>query len=379
MNISRDNYESWFLDYLEGKLDAGQVQILMNFLEFNPDLRRELEGLEITRLEPREYVYEQKAGLRKPVSNLHLQTILENFDDFCISGIEQQLSPEEESMLQGIIKDYPEKQRIYQLYRSTLLEADERIKYPCKPKLKKRYIDVPRVRMSIYSVAAVAVLMLALSSLFRNVADRNAADRNVITETTDVPSITGEAEPAKTVTGEKTGEILAGGDRSTGTPGPGETGVNTDRSSEEVKPAGPSVSGVNTLAGDFSIKDEPAFPEPILISRLEPIGAEQLSNPGRGQEHTMDYHLRGTEFDDYLSLQEYAMLQLSKRIYGDPAEKKFSFWKLANAGIQRINKYSEEDYSLERKTDENGKTRWLTFETPLFGISTPMRNLNITR
>ncbi len=252
-----------------------------------------------------------------------------------------------------------------------------------KKKLKKRYIDVPRVRIAMSSVAAVAVLLLALSWLFRN-----AADRNTITETINVPSITGEAESAKTLAEEKTGEDLPGGDRSTGAPGPGKAGVNTDHSSEEVRSAGPSkdiiksrasVSGVNTLAGDFSDPDEPAFPEPIHLARLEPIGAEQLSNPGRGNEHTLVYHLRGTGFDDYLSLQEYAMLQFSKRISSDPAEKKFSLWKLANAGIQNINEFSEEDYSLERKTYEDGKTRWLTFVTPLFGISTPMRNPNVPR
>ena len=286
-------------------------------------------------------------------------------------------------MLQGIIKDNTEKQSIYKLYRSTLLEADKRIQYPGKTKLKKRYIDVPRVRMAMSSVAAVAVLLLALSWLFRN-----AADRNAITETTNVQAITGEAEPAESAAGEKTAENPAGGDRRTGTTGPGKTGVNTDRSSEEVKPAGPSkdivnsralVSGVNTLAGDFTVVDKTMLPEPIRIARVDPIEAEQFTNHGRGTEHTLVYHLRGTKFDDYMSLQEYAMEQFSKRISGDPAEKKFSLWKLADAGIQKINEFSEGDYSLERKTDEYGESRRLTFETPLFGISAPMRNPNVTR
>ena len=46
MNIGRDNYESYFMDYLDGKLDTVQVEVLMSFLEFNPDLKQELEGLE---------------------------------------------------------------------------------------------------------------------------------------------------------------------------------------------------------------------------------------------------------------------------------------------------------------------------------------------
>ena len=46
MDISRNNYESWFLDYLDGRLNAAEEEILLSFLEFNQDLRTELGGFE---------------------------------------------------------------------------------------------------------------------------------------------------------------------------------------------------------------------------------------------------------------------------------------------------------------------------------------------
>lgn len=355
MNIGRDNYESWFMDYLDGKLDTVQVEVLMSFLEFNPDLKQELEGLENVSLEPREQVFEHKAGLRKPVDTPERQAMLENFEDYCISGIEQQLSPDEENMLQKIIKDDPEKQNIYILYRSIILQADKSILYPGKSRLKRRYIELPRLRIAMSSVAAVAIILLALSWFFRNTDKKDA-----ITDSPGEPSFTQEAVETESIVAGKSSDK------------PDEIDPVLELSEPEVHfPAVVNFPVVAHKIGDESLIPEAGaitfIPDPILLARIEPVQAQDLSEPARE-----------TEFDDYLSLQKYAMQQFNKTIR-DPRERKISLWKIASAGIQRINEFSEEDYSLDRKTDEYGKTRWLTLETPLFGISVPMRNPGLSR
>lgn len=355
MNIGRDNYEYWFMDYLDGKLDTVQVEVLMSFLEFNPDLKQELEGLENVSLEPREQVFEHKAGLRKPVDTPERQAMLENFEDYCISGIEQQLSPDEENMLQKIIKDDPEKQNIYILYRSIILQADKSILYPGKSRLKRRYIELPRLRIAMSSVAAVAIILLALSWFFRNTDKKDA-----ITDSPGEPSFTQEAVETESIVAGKSSDK------------PDEIDPVLELSEPEVHfPAVVNFPVVAHKIGDESLIPEAGaitfIPDPILLARIEPVQAQDLSEPARE-----------TEFDDYLSLQKYAMQQFNKTIR-DPRERKISLWKIASAGIQRINEFSEEDYSLDRKTDEYGKTRWLTLETPLFGISVPMRNPGLSR
>lgn len=61
-------------------------------------------------------------------------------------------------------------------------------------------------------------------------------------------------------------------------------------------------------------------------------------------------------------------------------KNRLNFWKLADAGLQKINELSdEEDYSLVREIDEQGQTRRFTFETPVFGISTPLGTPNPSR
>ena len=92
MDISRENYESWFLDYLDGRLDAGQQGILRAFLEFNPDLRLELESMEPVRLEAEDVRYEMKLALRKPSLNPDRRHLLEHFEDYCMLSIEKELS-----------------------------------------------------------------------------------------------------------------------------------------------------------------------------------------------------------------------------------------------------------------------------------------------
>ncbi|MFC2080628.1 hypothetical protein ACFLR8_00275 [Bacteroidota bacterium] len=351
MNIGRDNYESYFMDYLDGNLNSGQVEILLSFLEFNPDLKKELEGLGNVALEPLDHVFKDKAGLRKPTETPVLQDLRENFEDYCILSIEKQLSPQEETMLQTIIKDEPEKQNIYRLYCSTTLQPDEGILFPGKSRLKKRYIDIPRVRITMSSAAAVAVILLALTWFFRN-----ETLQNEISESESEPILIEEKVPEYNITSNPETKITVQDKEATDI-------ARKIGSKSRIPEPGPKTF----------------FPDPILLARIEPIKPQNLRNPVGEPELSMRYQPKKEKFDDYLKLQEYALLQAGKSFSRDRAEGRFSFWKLADSGIQKISQVSEGDFSFEREMDESGKINRLTFETSSFGISAPMRNSNIPR
>ncbi|MCA1764140.1 MAG: hypothetical protein ABR574_03245 [Cryomorphaceae bacterium] len=51
IEITRDNYEAFFLDYIEGNLDAEAAEALDVFLSQNPDLKHELEDAEVLPLQ----------------------------------------------------------------------------------------------------------------------------------------------------------------------------------------------------------------------------------------------------------------------------------------------------------------------------------------
>ncbi len=66
MDINRDNYESWFLDYIEGSLSAGQISQVHQFIAVYPDLARELAVWQQTLLKPdMTVVFQQKETLKK--------------------------------------------------------------------------------------------------------------------------------------------------------------------------------------------------------------------------------------------------------------------------------------------------------------------------
>lgn len=69
-DINRDNYEAFFLDYIEGNLDAEAAEALHAFLRQNPDLRHELDDAEILPLQKSEASNTRDWGNLKQVGNL---------------------------------------------------------------------------------------------------------------------------------------------------------------------------------------------------------------------------------------------------------------------------------------------------------------------
>ena len=87
MEISRQNYEQYFIDYLDGNLNPEQVEILLSFLEFNPDLKEEFTSIGKIFLVPDETTFSGKANLLKSESDLAEATVLKDFDMFFTNTI----------------------------------------------------------------------------------------------------------------------------------------------------------------------------------------------------------------------------------------------------------------------------------------------------
>ena len=166
--ITRDNYEIWFIDYLDGRLNPLQISQLMVFLKENADLAAELEGLGETFLVAEQISFEAKDYL-KEISQKALVINNNNFDDLCIARIEGDLNAEQRKEFERYLFTHPEKINDYGLYAKTRLQPDYNVIYDKKSSLKKYSIKNNYRKYFIPAVGiAASVILLILAYFYMN-------------------------------------------------------------------------------------------------------------------------------------------------------------------------------------------------------------------
>ena len=125
--ITRDNYEIYVIDYLDGNLSDEDQKDLMKFLARNIDLKEEFELMKDFQMPESEVVFENKTSLKRELKD---QTVDEsNIDEWSIASIENDLTKEEQDKFESEIEGREEFQQIYALYQQTKLSA-ENIPFP---------------------------------------------------------------------------------------------------------------------------------------------------------------------------------------------------------------------------------------------------------
>ena len=113
MNINKNNYEAFFLDYHEGNLTPQQVADLLLYIEQHPELREEFESFENIILEDfSDITFENKSGLKKEIT-------IDNKDEFFIRSIENTLTPAEKALVTDFIKQHPQYATDFELFQKT--------------------------------------------------------------------------------------------------------------------------------------------------------------------------------------------------------------------------------------------------------------------
>src|ERR1035437_494503 len=131
MNINKNNYEAFFLDYHEGNLSPQQVADLLLFVEQHPELKEEFESFENFTLEDLSSIeFENKSHLKKQIT-------LENKDDYFIRSVENTLNTTEKGLLTNFIKQHPQFLYDLELFNKTKLSVDDSIKFENKNELKR--------------------------------------------------------------------------------------------------------------------------------------------------------------------------------------------------------------------------------------------------
>ncbi|MNU56046.1 hypothetical protein D3C71_451330 [compost metagenome] len=154
--IHIDNYESYYLDYLEGNLSDSERVALEEFLEAHPDLRLEDEDLVILDDAPELLSPLEKEMLKKEEDRIISS---ENLDYFAIGKVENALSTNENTQLNAYLSAHPQAQKTIQDYEATRLEVHT-VPYDGKEALKHKEIAFVSWRSLAAITSAAAILIL---------------------------------------------------------------------------------------------------------------------------------------------------------------------------------------------------------------------------
>ncbi len=161
MMITRDNYEPFFLDYLEGNLDESKIDQFLDFLEKNPDLKEELHLFENINLPEEQVVFPGKEYLYKLAQDDNTA-----FEIKTIAYMEGDLKDEEREAFEEYLGNHPELQKEYNLFAKTRLVADTGIKFQDKQRLYRKSGTTILLNW-VARAAAVIVLIWGINSLFQ--------------------------------------------------------------------------------------------------------------------------------------------------------------------------------------------------------------------
>ena len=161
MQITKDNYELFIIDYLDGKLDSKGKQDLVAFVEANPSIKEEFELLKDSA------DLEMDSTIQIPdFSGLKKQTILsENHfsDELMIARLEGDLNQNQIIAFDAVLAKNENNQKEFSFYKSTKSIPDLTIVFPNKKALKKGGLIIQF--KSIQKYAAVAAVLMILGFL----------------------------------------------------------------------------------------------------------------------------------------------------------------------------------------------------------------------
>ncbi|PWD99718.1 hypothetical protein [Marinilabilia rubra] len=154
-NISRENYEIWFVDYLDGKLDESSKMEFFVFLETNPDLADELKSFESLELEAEEVSFSTKSQLEKSEADF---MEMSSSDYLLVKQMEEGLNDGEEQELATKIKEDESLIKRGKQFQLTRLYS-ETVSFPAKASLIHRKIGkVYALGIRVASAAAVVLV-----------------------------------------------------------------------------------------------------------------------------------------------------------------------------------------------------------------------------
>ena len=158
--INRNNYEEFFLMYVDNELPAHQRAEVEFFVEQNPDLQQEFETLKQAVLFTDDaLMFNDKQSLLKMNTGIGI----DNYEEYFLLDIDGELNEKEHAEVEQFVLLHPELQQQFTLLKQTVL-VPEQITFTGKQSLyrkeERRVIPFTWMRMAVAAaVIGIAVLV----------------------------------------------------------------------------------------------------------------------------------------------------------------------------------------------------------------------------
>lgn len=329
MKIDRNNYETFFIEYLDGNFPLGEIDLLLDFLSENPDLAEELKGLEKIKVQPASHFQTDFDHLKK--SDFDLPEI---FEETCIRAVENDLSPSAWLEFQNYIQQHSDHKKTFELYRLTISEPDSFIIYNQKNRLLKR----KKVNVFNYWYAVAAIFIFGLILFL-------PPDQK--------PTVHSEVQVAKSI----------------------ETKVATPL--EASKPI-QTIRVVPTYKNHFILAKSEPFKEPVsektkthdFIEPLLPLSQNiQIAHDIKTNMNLIPFEKpasnHGKDFSKYLSVNEF----FAKKVNEIKGKEKNGF--IGNLALNVLKKVTGKKFDYSKTN--NGKVNKIEFNSQLVAFSIPLK------
>lgn len=352
MKINRNNYETYFIDYLEGILDEKLVDDFIEFLQQNPDLKEELSLFETVSIGQEEITFNKKELLLKEKFDGKNE-----FNQAAIASLEGDILVSEKTEFENYLFTHPEKQKEADLFRLTKLQPVESIIFSKKNKLYRRSAGKT---ILLWSTRAAAVIIIALTVY--TFIDKSS---NKIIPENQVAVI--EKEPEKKINPSEIKEVPANNNKveeqkilkkdpekpavKNGKPKPNQTKIIRENSQGRL---------INDGLASVRISEN-------IPAELESITASiPVSKP---ETDLVPIIITVPDFNE-TAFEERLLVDIVKEKTGI---EKLTFNKITKAGLSLVTNLSKEKFNYE--TDNEGKVTEVSFDSRLLAFSIPTRTV----
>lgn len=399
MLITRNNYEEFFLDYLDGNLKPELEREFHDFLASNPDLKEELTEMENegdVSIQPMHATFDHKESLKR---NEKALTGLQEIETTAIAYIENDLNPKEKIEFDKTVAQNPSVKKSFLMFQKTKLVADNSVVYKEKPALK-RVLIIGLTQRNFYKAISIAASFLLIFSLYFLI-DQNSdwQDNSGFSQQNNPPSTSNLNDeklndlPGSGIDQPKPTELIEEDKVLT----KAEEGLELKKIKEAekkkektLKEDYPQIDPKKSKEENDKEEKKSVMPNPKEIKKLEPQDVKpdikQKTTPTKRMVKPVEIHSQGLlashsekKDDDskYMSLSQLTTHLFKKKVLKQKEEEinsnKIDFWEIADAGVKSLNKVTKRDMKLMREYNTQGELIAYAVESPYLSFEKNVR------